>query len=90
MVEINILIMQVSAGAQPETTGEESEWKRFKEISPEDITVAIFRALSCESVAVKQSLDEEFECRTQPIGPRKYVYSFGRIGDHKVVITRPH
>ncbi|RYP43344.1 hypothetical protein DL768_009978 [Monosporascus sp. mg162] len=71
-------------------TDEESDMGKFKEILPEDITVAIFCALSYESLAVKYSLDEEFQCRPKAIGPRKYVYSFGRIGDHKIVIARPH
>ena len=44
-------------------TDEESGLKEFKDIPPEDITVAIFCALSYESVAVKYGLDEEFECR---------------------------
>jgi len=69
---------------------EESDLKEFKEIDSEDITVAIFCALAYESVAVKYSLDEEFKCRPKAIGARKYVYSFGGIGDHKVVIARPH
>ncbi|KAI9771530.1 MAG: hypothetical protein M1840_002150 [Geoglossum simile] len=71
-------------------TDDEFKLIEFKEIPPEDITVAIFCALSYESVAVKYSLDEEFECYPKTIGPRKYVYSFGRIGYHKVVIARPH
>jgi nucleoside phosphorylase len=82
--------MQSSLTPQKDDTEEESDLKEFKEIPPEDITVAIFCALSYESVAVKYSLDEEFECRPKTIGPRKYVYSFGRIRDHKVVIARPH
>jgi hypothetical protein len=64
--------------------------KEFEEIPPEDITIVIFCALSYESVVVKYSLDEEFECRPKTIGLRKYVYSFGQIRDHKIVITRPH
>ncbi|KAM0425053.1 hypothetical protein ACHAPT_009612 [Fusarium lateritium] len=75
---------------QGNDTDEESDLQEFKEIPPEDITVAIFCALPYESVAVKYSLDEGFECRPRTIGPRKYVYSFGRIGDHKIVIARPH
>lgn len=58
-------------------------------IPAEDITVAIFCALPFESVAVKYTLDREFDCRPKTIGPRKYVYSFGLIGEHKVVIARP-
>ncbi|KAI5462028.1 putative ankyrin repeat protein [Mariannaea sp. PMI_226] len=71
------------------TTDEESDLEEFKEICPEDITVAIFCALSYESVAVKYSLDEEFTCRPQGIGPQKYIYSFGLIGEHNVVVARP-
>ncbi|KAI1754879.1 putative ankyrin repeat protein [Xylaria castorea] len=75
---------------QGNDTDEESDLEKFKEIPAEDITVAIFCALSYESVAVKYSLDDEFECRPKTIGPAKYVYSFGLIGEHKVVIARPH
>ncbi|KAI0550304.1 nucleoside phosphorylase domain-containing protein [Xylaria curta] len=71
-------------------TDEESDLETFREIPAEDITVAIFCALSYESVAVKYSLDDEFECRPRTIGPTKYVYSFGLIKEHKVVIARPH
>lgn len=60
-----------------------------KQIPPEKITVAIFCALPEESVAVRYSLDEKLECRYNTIGPRNYIYSFGRIGDHNVVIARP-
>ena len=88
--EVAIEATQSSPIPQRNDTDEESDVKKFKEIPPEDITVAIFCALSYESVAVKYSLDEEFECRPKTIGPRKYVYSFGRIRDHKIVITRPH
>lgn len=63
--------------------------KQVEEIDPEKITVAIFCALTEESVAVRYSLDEKFECRHKTIGPRKYIYSFGRIGDHNIVIARP-
>ncbi|KAF2807096.1 purine and uridine phosphorylase [Mytilinidion resinicola] len=88
--EIPMQATQSSPTPQRNDTDEESDLEKFKEILPEDITVAIFCALSYESVAVKYSLDEEFECRPKTIGPRRYVYSFGRIGDHKVVIARPH
>jgi nucleoside phosphorylase len=81
--------MPASTKTPSETTDSDSDWAKFKEVRPEDITVAIFCALSYESVAVKYSLDEEFECRTKTAGPRKYIYSFGRIGDHKLVIARP-
>jgi nucleoside phosphorylase len=88
--EVAMQATQSSPTPPRNDTDEESDVKEFNKIPPEDITVAIFCALSYESVAVKYSLDEEFECRPKTIGPRKYVYSFGRIGDHKVVIARPH
>ncbi|KAK6332951.1 hypothetical protein TWF718_010779 [Orbilia javanica] len=71
-------------------TDEESE-EEFQRIHPSEITVAIFCALSCESVAVKFTLDSEFQCRPD-LHPhaQKYVYAFGQIGPHKVVITRPN
>ncbi|KAF4962426.1 hypothetical protein FSARC_9498 [Fusarium sarcochroum] len=62
-----------------------------KVIPPEDITVAIFCALTIESVAVRHSFDERFE--SHPIvttTQHNYVYNYGRIGDHKVVLARPH
>lgn len=71
-------------------TDTEPESEDLDMISAEDITVAIFCALPFESVAVKYTLDKEFDCRPKTIGPRKYVYSFGLIGDHKVVIARPN
>ncbi|OAA74311.1 Ankyrin repeat-containing domain protein [Akanthomyces lecanii RCEF 1005] len=58
-------------------------------IPAEDITVAIFCALPYESAAVKYTFDKELECRPKTIGPRKYVYSFGVIGEHNVVVARP-
>lgn len=63
--------------------------KQVKEILPEKITVAVFCALAEESVAMRYSLDEKFECRYRTLGPRQYIYSFGRIGDHNIVIARP-
>ncbi|KAL4879454.1 hypothetical protein BJY04DRAFT_220050 [Aspergillus karnatakaensis] len=60
-----------------------------REIPSEAITVAIFCALAYEAVAVKYSLDEEFTCRVRDIGRQKHVYSFGRLGNHKVVIAQP-
>jgi Tfp pilus assembly protein PilW len=81
--------MPVGTKTPSETTDSDSDWAKFKEVRPEDITVAIFCVLSYESVAVKYSLDEEFECRTKTAGPKKYVYSFGRVEDHKLVIARP-
>ncbi|CAG9983235.1 unnamed protein product [Clonostachys byssicola] len=75
---------------QDEDTDEESDLEPLNEIDPDDITVAIFCALPYESVAVKYSLDQEFLCRPRASGQKKYVYSFGRIGEHKIVIARPH
>ncbi len=69
-------------------TDDESESRVV--IPAEDITVAIFCALPYESAAVTFSLSEEFDCRPKHIGPLKYVYHFGRIGEHKIVIAQPH
>ncbi|KAH7020804.1 uncharacterized protein B0I36DRAFT_207200, partial [Microdochium trichocladiopsis] len=55
--------------------------------SPNNITVAIFCALVEESVAVRYTLDEEFTCK--PSGKQSYVYKYGRIGDHRVIIAEP-
>ncbi|KAK6343424.1 hypothetical protein TWF730_011013 [Orbilia blumenaviensis] len=82
---------QVQTNNNIDSDTEESEPEELPTVRPEQVTVAIFCALSCESVAVKYSLDAEFRC-----GPdshphaRKYVYSFGRIGEHTVVIARPN
>lgn len=70
-------------------TIEKSALEPVKEILPEKITVAIFCALAAESVAVRYSLDEKLECSYKTIGPKNYIYSFGRIGDHNIVIARP-
>ncbi|KAI9036457.1 purine and uridine phosphorylase [Aspergillus affinis] len=67
-----------------------SESDNITEICAEEITVAIFCALPYEAVAVRYSLDEEYTCHPRSIGPPKYVYSYGRIKHHKVVIARPH
>jgi nucleoside phosphorylase len=63
--------------------------KRVKEIPSEKITVAVFCALAEESGAMRYSLDEKFECRYKTLGPRQYIYSIGRIGEHNIVIARP-
>jgi nucleoside phosphorylase len=68
----------------------ELDKEEIKEIAPEIITIAIFCALPYEAVAVKYTLDEEFKCRLKTVSPKGYIYSFGRIGDHKLVIARPH
>ena len=67
----------------------ETESDELDVIPADDITVAIFCALPYESAAVRYTLDKELECRPRAIGPKKYVYSFGLIGEHKVVIARP-
>ncbi|KAF5855181.1 hypothetical protein ETB97_009747, partial [Aspergillus alliaceus] len=73
-----------------ETANEEASSDEVEQISPESITIAIFCALVYEAVAVRYTLDEEYSCRPKGIGPKKYVYSFGRIAEHKVVIARPY
>lgn len=72
------------------TSNDEPSSEERASISPEGITIAIFCALTYEAVAVKYTLEEEYECRPQGVGPKKYVYSYGRIAEHKVVIARPH
>ncbi|RAH68724.1 5'-methylthioadenosine/S-adenosylhomocysteine nucleosidase family protein [Aspergillus aculeatinus CBS 121060] len=67
-----------------------SEESPLASISPGEITVAIFCALPLESVAVRYALDEEFHCRPRYNPQTKYVFSYGRIGEHKVVLARPH
>lgn len=68
---------------------EDSDCERHMEIPAESITIAIFCALAYEAVAVRYTLDEEYSCRLERVGPKKYVYSFGRIDEHNVVIARP-
>ncbi|KAE8381554.1 nucleoside phosphorylase domain-containing protein [Aspergillus bertholletiae] len=48
---------------------DESDGEDFREIPPEDITIAIFCTLSHEAVVVKYSLDEELRCRPMAIVP---------------------
>lgn len=66
---------------------DESEEETLQSIDPGSITVAIFCALVEESTAVRITLDEEFACKTT--GKQGYVYTFGSIGEHKVVIAQP-
>ncbi|KAL3432874.1 putative wd40 protein [Aspergillus tetrazonus] len=68
---------------------EDSDHENGVEIPAQSITIAIFCALAYEAVAVRHTLDEEYSCRLEGVGPKKYVYSFGRIHDHNVVIARP-
>ncbi|KAF5657766.1 ankyrin repeat protein [Fusarium circinatum] len=82
-------------GHKPESSGSNSHrsskrHKQSKSILPEDITVAIFCALTSESVAVRYSLDESYDSYPTITGQQDYVYNYGRIGDHNVVIARPH
>lgn len=72
-----------------QTTDTDEESDDLDVIPAEDITVAIFCALPYESAAVKYTFDKELKCRPKTVGPRKYVYSFGVIGEHNVVIARP-
>ncbi|KAG8349554.1 hypothetical protein FVEN_g12253 [Fusarium venenatum] len=58
-------------------------------IQPDDITVAIFCALPKEAVAVRLVFDERFDCNVAP-GQQLYVYSYGRVGEHNIVLTVPH
>lgn len=81
--------MQAQPGDPTSPQGAKCPARSSKQIPPEKITVAIFCALPEESVAVRYSLDEKLECRYNTIGPKNYIYSFGRIGDHNVVIARP-
>ncbi|KAI2818672.1 hypothetical protein CBS115989_4934 [Aspergillus niger] len=68
---------------------EPSSGKRPRTVPAEAIKVAIFCALSYEATAVKYCLDEELACQPRTIGPKNYMYSFGRIGEHKLVIAQP-
>ncbi|KAB8236407.1 purine and uridine phosphorylase [Aspergillus alliaceus] len=81
---------QSQQSEQGGATDEESSPEKHEEISPESITIAIFCALVYEAVAVKHMLDEEYSCCPRAVGPIKYVYSFGRIKNHKIVIAQPH
>lgn len=85
--------MEPTASAQStqsNNTRKESYSAKAKTIPPKDITVAIFCALAIEVVAMKYSLDERFDGYPNVTGQHNYVYSYGRIGDHNIVIARPH
>lgn len=71
----------------PREDSDSSEEETLQAIVPGDVTVAIFCALVEDSTAVRYTLDEEFTC--QATGKQTYVYTFGRIGDHTVVIAEP-
>ncbi|KAK8052793.1 hypothetical protein PG996_012094 [Apiospora saccharicola] len=73
----------------PDEDTDESDEERLSAIQPDDVTVAIFCALAYESVAVKYTLDEELSCASETAGRQNYVYSFGRIAKHNIVIARP-
>ncbi|KAJ5557201.1 purine and uridine phosphorylase [Penicillium frequentans] len=64
--------------------------EKLEDISPDSITIAIFCALAFEAVAVEHMLDEEYTCSPKATGPIKYVYSFGRIKQNKIVLAQPH
>ncbi|KAM0542210.1 hypothetical protein ACHAPJ_012902 [Fusarium lateritium] len=59
-------------------------------MQPENFTVAIFCALDIEGVAVQEVFDEEFDCNVNLSGKQVYVYHYGRIGDHNIVLALPH
>lgn len=89
--ENDIPISSNQSPSSPDDIAEEedSDNERQMEIQAESITIAIFCALAYEAVAVRYTLDEEYSCRSERVGPNKYVYSFGRIKDHNIVIARP-
>lgn len=64
---------------------EESDSEEHVEIAPESITIAIFCALAHEVVVVRYTLDEEYTCHSNG---NDYVYSFGRVAEHMVVIAQ--
>ncbi|KAL2829876.1 putative wd40 protein [Aspergillus pseudoustus] len=68
---------------------EGSDHENRVEVPADSITVAIFCALAYEAVAVRYMLDGEYSCRLERVKRRNYVFSFGRIHDHNVVIARP-
>lgn len=76
--------------AQARSTDSATGTSPLQSIPPETITVAIFCALPYEAVAVRYCLDEELSCRLTTVGPRNYLYTFGRIGGIRIVIARPH
>ncbi|KAJ6003139.1 purine and uridine phosphorylase [Penicillium sp. IBT 35674x] len=82
--------VQSQLSKQGDNTDLESGSEKLEEISPDSITIAIFCALAYEAVAVEHMLDEEYACSPKATGPIKYVYSFGRIKQHKIVIAQPH
>ncbi|KAK8035499.1 purine and uridine phosphorylase [Apiospora rasikravindrae] len=67
----------------------DSNEEQLEVIHPEDVTIVIFCAMAYESVAVKYTLDEEFKCSSKSTGRGTYIYSFGRIKEHNIVIARP-
>lgn len=83
-------MLRLTTGRQSRSADDASEASQLQFIPPETITVAIFCALPYEAVAVRYCLDEEFSCRLTTVGPRNYLYTFGRIGGIKIVIARPH
>ncbi|RSL41977.1 hypothetical protein CEP51_016530 [Fusarium floridanum] len=60
----------------------------LRAVAPQDITVAIFCALTIEVVAVKFTLDERLTNHESVAGSEVLVYSYGLIGGHNVVIVR--
>ncbi|RAL08534.1 5'-methylthioadenosine/S-adenosylhomocysteine nucleosidase family protein [Aspergillus homomorphus CBS 101889] len=82
--------MQPEPSPATSDSDSEEDFPDLVVIQPEEISVAIFCALPLESVAVRYSLDQAYKCRPKYSNRNQYVYSFGRIGEHKVVLARPH
>ncbi|KAK8013076.1 hypothetical protein PG991_010451 [Apiospora marii] len=72
-----------------EDSSDESDEEQLETIHSEDVTIAIFCTLVEETAAVQETFDEELVCSSGVTGKAKYVYSFGRIGDHNIVIAQP-
>ncbi|KAH7121183.1 hypothetical protein B0J11DRAFT_59184 [Dendryphion nanum] len=88
-VEIAMQSMRSCSAVERQHRNGRNGPKRLAKVRPETITVAIFCALPEESVAIKYSLDERYECDFISLGPKQYIYSFGRIGAHNIIIARP-
>ncbi|KAK7972299.1 wd40 protein [Apiospora saccharicola] len=70
-------------------TDDESDNEKLESIHPDEVTVAIFCALAHEVVAFRYTLDKELTCSSNVSGRQEYVYSYGRISEHNIVIARP-
>ncbi|KAK8031902.1 purine and uridine phosphorylase [Apiospora arundinis] len=72
----------------PDEDSDKFDEERLPAIQPDDIAVAIFCALTYESYAVKYTLGKEFAYASETNGHQNYVYSFGSIVKHNIVIAR--